>query len=154
SYRFRAFGRFLAAQKEWQSRVTYLQIAAPSRIEIARYRDSRLELERQAGRINGKYAEFDWVPIRYINRGFTPRTLAGFCRVAHVGLVTPLRDGMNLVAKEYVASQDPENPGVLILSPFAGAAAELDAALFANPFDIDAVADALHRALVMPAEER
>jgi len=154
SYRFRAFGRFLAAHSEWLSRVTYLQIAAPSRIEIARYREARLELERQAGRLNGKYAEFDWQPIRYLNRGFKPKTLAGFYRVAQVALVTPLRDGMNLVAKEYVASQDPADPGVLVLSPFAGAAAELDAALIVNPFDIDALRDAIERALVMPLEER
>ncbi len=154
SYRFRAFGRLLGAHPEWRSRVTYLQIAAPSRIEIARYREARLELERQAGRINGKYAEFDWVPIRYINRGFTPKTLAGFYRVAQVGLVTPLRDGMNLVAKEYVASQNAADPGVLVLSPFAGAAAELDSAVIANPFDIDALAEALHTALTMPVEAR
>ena len=154
SYRFRAFGRMLAAHKEWLSGVTYLQVAAPSRIEIARYREARLELERQAGRINGNYAEFDWAPIRYINRGFKPKALAGFYRVADVGLVTPLRDGMNLVAKEYVASQDPADPGVLVLSPFAGAAAELDAALMVNPFDIDALGDTIHRALAMPLPER
>jgi trehalose 6-phosphate synthase len=152
--RFSAFGRLLATRPEWRSRVTYLQIAAPSRTEIVRYRDARRELERVAGKINGKYAEFDWAPIRYLNRGFKPATLAGFYRVANVGLVTPLRDGMNLVAKEYVASQSAADPGVLVLSPFAGAAAELDAALLANPFDVDAVADALHQALVMPAEER
>jgi trehalose 6-phosphate synthase len=143
SYRFRAFGRLLAARSDWLSRVTYLQIAAPSRIEIARYREARLELERQAGRINGKHAEFDWIPIRYLNRSFKPATLAGFYRVADVGLVTPLRDGMNLVAKEYVASQDPADPGVLVVSPFAGAAAELDAALVVNPFDIDGLSEAL-----------
>jgi trehalose 6-phosphate synthase len=152
--RFAAFGRLLAMRPEWRSRVTYLQIAAPSRIEIDRYRDARRELERLAGKINGKYAEFDWAPIRYLNRGFKPATLAGFFRVAQVGLVTPLRDGMNLVAKEYVASQSAADPGVLVLSPFAGAASELDTALIANPFDIDAIAEALHQALVMPAEER
>jgi trehalose 6-phosphate synthase len=152
--RFSAVGRLLATRPEWRSRVTYLQIAAPSRTEIVRYRDARRELERLAGKINGKYAEFDWAPIRYLNRGFKPATLAGFYRVADVGLVTPLRDGMNLVAKEYVASQSTANPGMLVLSPFAGAAAELDSALIANPFDIDAIADALHQALIMPAEER
>jgi trehalose 6-phosphate synthase len=152
--RFAAFGRLLAARPQWKSRVTFLQIAAPSRIEIGRYREARRELERLAGKINGRYAEFDWQPIRYLNRGFRPTTLAGFYRVANVGLVTPLRDGMNLVAKEYVASQNPSDPGVLVLSPFAGAAAELDRALISNPFDIDGVADALHRALVMPIEER
>lgn len=152
--RFAAFGRLLATRPQWKSRVTLLQIAAPSRIEIGRYREARRELESLAGKINGRFAEFDWQPIRYLNRGFKPTTLAGFFRVANVGLVTPLRDGMNLVAKEYVASQDPGDPGVLVLSPFAGAVAELDQALIANPFDIDAIADALHAALVMPPEER
>lgn len=152
--RFAAFGRLLAIRPEWKRRVTFLQIAAPSRVEIGRYREARRELERLAGKINGRYAEFDWQPIRYLNRGYKSGALAGFYRVADVGLVTPLRDGMNLVAKEYVASQDPARPGVLVLSPFAGAAAELDRALIANPFDIDATADALHEALVMPPEER
>ncbi len=152
--RFAAFGRLLAKRPQWKSRVTFLQIAAPSRIEIGRYREARRDLERLAGKINGRYAEFDWQPIRYLNRGYRPSALAGFFRVANVGLVTPLRDGMNLVAKEYVASQNPNDPGVLVLSPFAGAAAELDRALIANPFDIDSVADALHDALVMSMEER
>jgi trehalose 6-phosphate synthase len=152
--RFAAFGRLLATRPQWKRRVTYLQIAAPSRIEIGRYREARRELERLAGKINGRFAEFDWQPIRYLNRGFKSATLAGFFRAADVGLVTPLRDGMNLVAKEYVASQDPEKPGVLVLSPFAGAAAELDRALLANPFDVDGIADALDAALVMPPEER
>jgi trehalose 6-phosphate synthase len=152
--RFAAFGRLLATRPQWRSRVTFLQIAAPSRIEIGRYQDARRELERLAGKINSKYAEFDWQPIRYLNRAHKSDTLAGFYRLADVGLVTPLRDGMNLVAKEYVASQDPADPGVLVLSPFAGAVAELDRALIANPFDIDAIADALHAALIMPPEER
>jgi trehalose 6-phosphate synthase len=152
--RFAAFSRLLATRPQWKSRVTYLQIAAPSRIEIGRYREARRDLERLAGKINGRFAEFDWQPIRYLNRGFKSATLAGFFRVAEVALVTPLRDGMNLVAKEYVASQDPAKPGVLVLSPFAGAVAELDQALIANPFDIDAIADALHEALNMPLEER
>ena len=152
--RFAAFGRLLAARPEWKRRVTFLQIAAPSRVEIGRYREARRERERLAGKINGRDAEFDWQPIRYLNRGFKSATLAGFYRAADVGLVTPLRDGMNLVAKEFVASQDPADPGVLVLSPFAGAAAELGQALIANPFDFDATADALHEALVMPREER
>ncbi|MCW5770013.1 MAG: trehalose-6-phosphate synthase [Rhodospirillaceae bacterium] len=154
SYRFQAVGRLLAERPEWRGRFTYLQIAAPSRIEIGRYREAKRELERLAGKVNGKFSEFDWMPIRYLNRAFKPSTLAGFYRVAQVGLVTPLRDGMNLVAKEYVGSQAPADPGVLVLSPFAGAAAELDDALIANPFDIDALAEAIHTALTMSPEER
>ena len=92
--------------------------------------------------------------MRYINRRFRQETLFGFYRASRVALVTPLRDGMNLVAKEFVASQDPEDPGVLILSRFAGAARELDTALIINPFDVDQIADALDRALGMPIEER
>ncbi len=154
AYRMRAFGELLARRAEWLSQVTYLQIAAPSRIEIERYRDAKRELERLAGKINGRHAEFDWMPVRYLNRSFKPSTLAGFYRAARVGLVTPLRDGMNLVAKEYVASQDAADPGVLILSPFAGAAEEMDAALIVNPLDTTAVADAIHQALLMPLPER
>jgi trehalose 6-phosphate synthase len=104
--------------------------------------------------VNGKFAEFDWSPIRYINKSFSQQTLAGFYRIARVGFVTPLRDGMNLVAKEFVAAQDPLDPGVLVLSRFAGAARELTAALLVNPIDIDEMAGALHRALDMPCEER
>ena len=107
-----------------------------------------------AGRINGRFAEFDWQPIRYLNRSFGQRVLAGFYRLANVGLVTPLRDGMNLVAKEYVACQDADNPGVLVLSQFAGAAHEMAEALIVNPFDIEGVGDALQRALTMPLGER
>ena len=107
-----------------------------------------------AGRVNGKYAECDWSPIRYVNKGFSRQTLAGFHRLAHVGLVTPLRDGMNLVAKEFVAPQDAADPGVLVLSRFAGAARELGAALLVNPIDTHEMATALHRALTMPLRER
>ena len=107
-----------------------------------------------AGRINGRFAEFDWSPIRYVNRSFTRVSLAGFNRHARIGLVTPLRDGMNLVAKEFVAAQDPEDPGVLILSRFAGAAKELDTALLVNPIDVDEIASALRRGLSMSLAER
>ena len=103
-----------------------------------------------AGRINGAYGEADWTPIRYINRAYSHSTLAGLYRAARVGLVTPLRDGMNLVAKEYVASQNPDDPGVLILSRFAGAAQECKAALLVNPYDPDSVAVAIGQALSMP----
>src|SRR3546814_8189904 len=107
-----------------------------------------------AGSINGRFAEFDWQPVRYLNKGFNRRTLTGFLRASAVALVTPLRDGMTLVAKEYIASQDPDSPGILVLSRFAGAARVLGAALIVNPPDYAGVADALQRALEMPLEER
>ncbi|QEX19378.1 trehalose-6-phosphate synthase [Hypericibacter terrae] len=152
--RFRAYGQLLERWPEHRSKVTYLQIAPHSRGEIAAYRTLRRELEQIAGRINGKHAEFDWQPLRYLNKALTRPVLAGFYRLSRIGLVTPLRDGMNLVAKEYVAAQPPQDPGVLILSRFAGAAESLTAALLVNPFDADSMADAMHAALVMPFEER
>ncbi len=152
--RLDAFERMLERWPEHRAKVTLLQIAPPSRTDVAQYRALRRQLESAAGRINGKYAEFDWQPIRYLNKSFARGQLAGFFRISRVGLVTPLRDGMNLVAKEYVAAQNPENPGVLVLSRFAGAARELDAALIVNPYDVDDIAEALHHALVMPLDER
>jgi trehalose 6-phosphate synthase len=152
--RFRAFEALLERWPEDRGRVTFLQVAPISRGDLARYRELRRELEGMAGRINGRYAEFDWTPVRYLNKPFPRQTLAGFYRTSRVGLVTPVRDGMNLVAKEYVAAQDPDDPGVLILSRFAGAARELKSALIVNPHDIDGTADALNRALSMPLAER
>jgi len=152
--RFEAFDYLMERRREHRSRVTLMQIAPPSRGQVAQYRTLRRELEGLAGHINGKLAEFDWVPIRYLNKTFTRRTLAGFYRLARIGLVTPLRDGMNLVAKEYVAAQDGDDPGMLVLSRFAGAARELDAALIVNPFDVEAVGEAMHLGLIMPLEER
>jgi trehalose 6-phosphate synthase len=152
--RFEAFAHVLERSPTLHSRVTFLQIAPPSRGAVPEYRLIRRELERMAGHINGKYATPEWVPIRYVNQSFPHTLLAGYYRVARVGLVTPLRDGMNLVAKEYVASQDPKNPGVLVLSRFAGAAQELTEALLVNPADTVEVADALERALAMPQRER
>jgi trehalose 6-phosphate synthase len=152
--RFEAFGRFLSHHPTWRARVSFLQIAPPSREEVAEYRDLRSRLERLAGSTNGRYAEPDWVPIRYVNRSFNQSTLAGFYRVADVGLVTPLRDGMNLVAKEYVAAQPPDNPGVLVLSSFAGAAQQLPQAIIINPLDPEDIVESLDRALAMPLAER
>jgi trehalose 6-phosphate synthase len=152
--RFEAFADVLERSPALHSRVTFLQIAPPSRGAVPEYRLIRRELERSAGHINGKFATPEWVPIRYVNQSFPHTLLAGYYRVARVGLVTPLRDGMNLVAKEYVASQDPKNPGVLVLSRFAGAAQELTEALLVNPADTIEVADALERALAMPLRER
>lgn len=114
----------------------------------------REELDGLAGHINGAYGEFDWMPIRYLNRPMARRALAGLYRVSKIGLVTPLRDGMNLVAKEYVAAQDPEDPGVLILSRFAGASYQMPEAIIVNPYDIKGVADALQIARYMSLQER
>ena len=152
--RLSAFERFLQRQPDWRGKVTYLQIAPKSRTEIPEYADIGREIGSAAGRINGTYGEADWTPIRYVNRAYSHATLAGLYRAARVGLVTPLRDGMNLVAKEYVASQNPDDPGVLILSRFAGAAQECKAALLVNPYDPDSVAAAIGQALLMPLPER
>ncbi|MBA3495468.1 MAG: alpha,alpha-trehalose-phosphate synthase (UDP-forming) [Gammaproteobacteria bacterium] len=152
--RFTAYERLLANWPEHRTHVTLLQIAPRSRTDVAQYRQLGQQIEQTAGRINGTYAEFDWAPIRYLNKTLSQKMLAGFYRLSQVGLVTPLRDGMNLVAKEYVAAQDPEDPGVLILSRFAGAARELDGALIVNPFDIDQITEALHQGLLMPLAER
>ncbi|HLI17457.1 MAG TPA: trehalose-6-phosphate synthase [Rhodanobacteraceae bacterium] len=152
--RFEAFGRFLAEHREWRSRVSFLQIAPPSREEVPEYRELRRQLERSAGATNGRYADPDWVPIRYVNRSFTQATLAGFYRIAQLGLVTPLRDGMNLVAKEFVAAQPPDNPGALVLSRFAGAAGKLDGAILVNPYDPEGMVEGIEQGLTMSLEER
>ncbi|WP_430391292.1 alpha,alpha-trehalose-phosphate synthase (UDP-forming) [Dyella sp. 20L07] len=152
--RFHAYARLLERSPELHRKVSFLQIAPPSRGGVPEYRQIRRELERSAGHINGMYAAPDWVPIRYVNNSFPHTLLSGYYRSARVGLVTPLRDGMNLVAKEYVASQNPDDPGVLVLSRFAGAAQELGDALLVNPSDTEEVAEALERALTMPLQER
>jgi trehalose 6-phosphate synthase len=152
--RFRAFDLMLQNDPALKRTVRLLQIAVSSRSQITAYRQLQHDLAGLVGEINGRHAEVDWTPIRYLNRGFGQSTLAGFYRMAPVGLVTPLHDGMNLVAKEYVAAQDPSDPGVLVLSQFAGAAKQLDAAMLVNPHDVDALARALKAALVMPLDER
>jgi trehalose 6-phosphate synthase len=152
--RLSAFELFLRTQSDWRGKVTYLQIATKSRSEIPEYATIEQEIGSAAGRINGAYGEADWTPIRYVNRAYSHSTLAGLYRAARVGLVTPLRDGMNLVAKEYIASQNPDDPGVLILSRFAGAAHEFKAALLVNPYDPDSVAAAIGQALSMSLAER
>jgi trehalose 6-phosphate synthase len=152
--RFDAYRALLENHPHLRRKVSYLQVAARSREDVNRYRELRRELDRQAGSINGRFAEFDWVPLRYMTRPVGRNTLAGFFRIARVGLVTPLRDGMNLVAKEFIAAQNPEDPGVLVLSRFAGAARELDAALLVNPYDPDDIAGTLERALRIGLDER
>jgi trehalose 6-phosphate synthase len=152
--RFRAFDRLLQLHPNIKRTVSMLQIAVPSRVQIDAYRRLQRELAELVGEINGRHGEVDWMPIRYVTKGFSQSTLAGFYRTARVGVVTPLYDGMNLVAKEYVAAQDPADPGVLVLSQFAGAARQLDAALLVNPHDIDALARAIATAFAMSLEER
>ncbi len=152
--RFVAYERLMEQHPEHLNHVTFLQIAPLSRSDLRAYGEIRRTLEQTAGRINGRFAETDWTPIRYLNRNFSHEVLMGFMRNARVGVVTPMRDGMNLVAKEYVAAQDPEDPGVLVLSTLAGAAEELTGALLVNPRDWGAVADSICRALAMSLEER
>lgn len=152
--RFGAFEHFLTTFPENQGKVTFLQIAPLSRSDVLAYGEIRMVLEQVAGRLNGRFAEADWTPVRYLNRNFSHATLMGLLRASHVALVTPVRDGMNLVAKEFVAAQDPEDPGVLILSPLAGAAHELTGALLVNPYDKRGMALALQTALHMPLPER
>jgi len=152
--RMDAFERFLAVYPDWRGKVTYLQITPKSRSEIQEYAEMERTISEAAGRINGAYGEIAWTPIRYVNRAYSRSVLAGLFRSARAGLVTPLRDGMNLVAKEYIAAQDPEDPGVLILSRFAGAAAECTAALLVNPYDPETVATSISHALSMPLDER
>ncbi len=152
--RIQAFERFLADNPRWHSAVTYLQITPRSRSEIAGYADMERRIRESIGRVNGRYGEAAWTPIRYVNRPYSRSALAGLFRSSKVGLVTPLRDGMNLVAKEYVAAQDADDPGVLILSRFAGAAVECQAALLVNPYDPEAVGSTIAQALAMPIDER
>ena len=152
--RFRSYAMLLDVYGELDGKVSFMQVAPPSRTNVHGYSEIRGELENLAGSINGRFADFDWAPLRYLNRSFSRDILTCFYRAADVGLVTPLRDGMNLVAKEYVASQDPENPGVLVLSKFAGAAAQMTDALLVNPYDHDEVANTLYRALRLPLSER
>jgi trehalose 6-phosphate synthase len=153
-HRFEAIEHLLESYPEHRRHFVMLQIAPPTRSDVPEYQELQHELEARAGHINGRFAEADWAPARYLNKGFNRRTLCGFFRISRVGLVTPLRDGMNLVAKEYVAAQNPENPGVLILSRFAGAAQELSGALVVNPYDTESVGEALQEALAMPLAMR
>lgn len=152
--RFESYREMLDIHAGLRRQVTLMQIAPPSRSDVYGYGEIRTELENLTGNINGHFADFDWVPIHYLNRSFSREMLTCFYREATVGLVTPLRDGMNLVAKEYIAAQNPDTPGVLILSKFAGAAAEMKDALIVNPYDTAEVASALYNALNMPLRER
>ncbi|CAN5830142.1 alpha,alpha-trehalose-phosphate synthase (UDP-forming) [soil metagenome] len=152
--RFTGFEHFLADNPEARRDVMFLQIAPVSREGVEAYQEIRARLDSLSGRINGEYADIDWNPVRYVNKNYRRDELAGVYRAARVGLVTPLRDGMNLVAKEFVAAQDPSDPGVLILSRFAGAADQLKPALMVNPHSPEEIAEALKRALAMELPER
>lgn len=152
--RFAAYRQFLETFPDNLGRITYIQIAPLSRTDVRAYAEIRSSLEQAAGQTNGQFGDTDWTPIRYLNRNFPHATMMGFLRAAHVGLVTPVRDGMNLVAKEFIAAQDEQDPGVLILSNLAGAAKELNTALLINPYDARAVGMAIQAALTMPLAER
>ena len=136
-----------------RGKVTLIQISAPSRSRVPEYVEERERVDRLVGRINGRFAEADWVPVHYLYRSYNQEELAHFFREADVCLVTPLRDGMNLIAKEFVASQGPD-PGVLVLSRFCGAAETMQEALIVNPYDLEATAEAMHNALLMTHRER
>lgn len=152
--RLEAFGEFLRNHPDERGRVSLLQIAPPSRSDVPEYADLDRQSDEVAGRLNAQLGEFDWTPIRVVKKAYSRKALAGFYRRAQVGLVTPMRDGMNLVAKEYIAAQDPADPGVLVLSRFAGAAQQMSEALIVNPFDSHEVAEAIRTALAMPKTER
>ncbi|SDO35126.1 trehalose 6-phosphate synthase [Afipia sp. GAS231] len=152
--RFRAFSRMLEIEPGLKRVVSFLQVAAPSRANIRAYRELKADLDTLVREINCRHRQSDWTPIRYLNQEFSQSTLAGLYRTAEVGLVTPFSDGMNLVAKEFIAAQNPVDPGILILSTFAGAAKELDAALLVDPHDVDSMALQIARALAMTIEER
>ena len=153
--RLQAFEHFLDLKPHFRGNVQLTQIAPPSRAEVPEYMEITRTLETEAGRINGRLADFEWVPVNYLNQNFKRQDLAVFYRKSAAALVTPLRDGMNLVAKEYVAAQNPDDPGVLVLSRFAGAAREMDVgALIVNPFDYEGMAEAIATAMDMPVEER
>ena len=152
--RIKAFDRMWTLQPSLARSVSLLQIATPSRGAIEAYGTLQSEVAKLVSDVNGRHGEVDWTPIRYLNKGYGQAVLAGLYRTAQVGVVTPLQDGMNLVAKEYVAAQNAADPGVLVLSKFAGAANELDAALLVNPHDIDGMARTIATAISMPLTER
>lgn len=152
--RLRGYEALLKRYPQHLREAVFLQISPISRAGVSSYQDLRRKLDETVGFINGQHADFDWTPIRYLTQPVPRNLLAAFHRMADIALVTPLRDGMNLVAKEFVAAQDEHNPGSLILSHFAGAAPDMSEALLVNPYDKDEIADALHKALTMPLEER
>jgi trehalose 6-phosphate synthase len=152
--RLLAFERLLETSPTWRGKVSFVQVSVPSRADVPEYAELKHHVENLVGRINGRFGEADWVPVRYLYRSYDHRVLSQLYRLADVALVTPLRDGLNLVAKEFVVAQDAANPGVLVLSRFAGAAEELRDAVLTNPFHPDGLASDIDRALRMDAPER
>ncbi len=152
--KFRAYGKFLEEYPDYRRRIVLSQFAPPTRESVEAYADIKAELESLAGSINGRFGELDWVPINYIHRTIPRAELRDVYRSSRIGWVTPLMDGMNLVAKEFIACQDPADPGVLILSKFAGAAAQLADAVLVNPYDLNDMVQGLRIALEMPLDER
>jgi trehalose-6-phosphate synthase len=151
--RLLGYERFLETNPAWHKRVTLVLVAVPSRTKVADYAMLKRQLDEQVGRIVGRFSSEGWMPLRYLYTQFGAEELASYYRCADIALLTPLRDGMNLVAKEFVASRV-EDDGVLILSEFAGAAEELTEALLVNPYDINQIADRLKAAVNMSATER
>lgn len=152
--RFEGMARLFDQHPDVHGRISFTQVAPPSRSVVEGYVQLREQLDQLSGRINGDYGDLDWIPIRYLARGYAREEVAGLYRLARVCLVTPLQDGMNLVAKEFIAAQNPEDPGVLVLSQFAGAAEQMKEALIVNPYDATAIADAVYAAIHMPLDER
>lgn len=152
-HRVRAYEKLLETHPEHIEKIQLLQVAVPSRIHVQEYKTLKEELDQMIGRVNGRFSRVTWTPIRYMNECLGQDELTGLYRDAAVALVTPLKDGMNLVAKEYVACQG-DDPGVLVLSPFAGASVHMSEALQVNPYNIDLTALTIHKALTMPLAER
>jgi trehalose 6-phosphate synthase/phosphatase len=151
--RIRAYGRFLEKYPEYREKVTLIMVASPSRINVDTYKELKLEVEQLIGEVNGKYTRLGWVPIWYIHQNIPFEQLLALYSVSDIALITPLRDGMNLIAKEYIAAKS-DHTGVLILSELAGAAKELGEALLVNPNNIEEIADAIYEALKMPREKQ
>jgi trehalose 6-phosphate synthase len=152
--RIRSFEYFLRHRPAWRRKVCMVQVCSPTRTRVREYREQKEIVDSLVGRINGELSEHDWQPLRYLYRTYNQSDLASFYRDADVALVTPLRDGMNLVAMEYVASQEPEDPGVLVLSKYTGAAEYFPDAILVNPYIMESVADGLEKALTMPLSKR
>ena len=151
--RLEAFEQFLEKYPEYQGKVSLIQVSAPSRTKVYYYQQLKKEVDELVGRINGKYRTFDWNPIWYFYRSFPIENMAALYNVADIALVTPIKDGMNLIAKEFVATKS-NDKGVLILSEMAGAAKEMSEAIIVNPNNTNEVIEAIHQAIEMNEDEQ